>query len=216
MVLSDARSIHRIRSAEEPEFDALAAIYQTSLPRSEQKTVEALAAMALLPGYLFLAAKEKDTVCGFSITLLFADADACLLEYMAVAPEQRGRGVGAWLFMQTMQRPEVAGRFVLAEVDSDKAAAQAGCDARRRKEFYRRLGCRELDGLAYLMPPVLAAEQPPAMEMLAWRQSLPASVEKARLRQWLECCYTQVYHQAADDPRMAAMLQGLPNEIQLV
>lgn len=209
-------SLHRIQSADESEFNGLISIYQASLPESEQKSIAALAAMVSAPGYLFLVVKEQDAVVGFSITLCFASSNACLLEYMAVSPHHRGRGAGAYLFTQTVQQEGVATRYLLAEVDSDQAPAHSGSNESRRKLFYRRFGCREIAGLSYIMPPVSGTAQPPAMEMLVFQRNLPASVEKSELRQWLQCCYMQVYHQAAEDPRIEAMLKQLPDDIQLV
>lgn len=214
--VSCALNLHRIHSAEESEFSGLVSIYRASLPISEQKSIESLAAMVESLGYIFLAAKQNDAVIGFSITRCFTNSDACLLEYMAISQHHRGRGVGAYLFAQTVQQQEVAERYVLVEVDSNKAPAPPSSDESRRKMFYRRLGCREIAGLSYIMPPVLATQLPPAMELLVYKRTLPASVKKSRFRQWLQCCYAQVYQQPAEDPRIDAMLKELPDDIRLV
>ncbi len=165
------------------------------------------------PEYLFLVALHENAVAGFSITLCFASSDACLLEYLAVAASRRAQGIGRRLFTEAAKHSQQSGRFLLAEVDSDNAANTA--DAEQRKAFYRRLGCREVEGLRYIMPPVASA-RPPEMNLFAHRQSLPPSIDKAHLRIWLQCIYAEIYGQTPDDPRLEHMLEGLPDNIRLI
>ena len=110
---------------------------------------------------------------------------------------------------------QLRGRFLLMEVESDRFPSPEQIDRSRRKEFYRRLGCREIEGLRGLMPPV-TREQPPPMEMLVHSEGLPEAIEKERLRRWLAACYEQVYGVAADDPRIEAMLRELPESVRLI
>lgn len=202
----------RVTSAEEPAFADLVCIYCEAHPASEIKSVDALAAMIERPEYLFLAAVEADAVIGFAIAVALAGTDATLLEYMAVDTAHRGRGVGQQLFRAVAQ---MSGRFLLVEVDSDRFPSQDAQDRARRKQFYRRLGCRQIEGLTYRMPRVSTAE-PPLMDMLVQRGELPEVLEKTHLRTWLEACYAQVYQQVLPDERIEAMLADLPDDIRLV
>ncbi len=207
--------LERVISAGEPAFAELLAIYTQAHPASERKSPSLLASMIQRPEYQFLAAAEAGRIVGFSIVLCFPGSDACLLEYMAVERSQRGRGVGQRLFSMTRSWDALEGRFLIAEVDSDKGTSPDRADRTRRKGFYRRLGCREVAGLNYLMPPVSGAA-PPTMDLLVWRAEMPPSIPKLRLRGWLEAIYTQVYSQPATDPRIDFMLQGLPGEVDLI
>src|SRR6185437_3470394 len=134
-------------------------------------------------------------------------SDAALLEYMAVRAKYRGSGVGTALFGAVAEWPEIADRFLLVEVDSDRKDSDERQERARRKAFYRRLGARELEGVRYVMPPVTEAT-PPVLELMVYRRELPGCIEKERVRGWLEDCYAQVYGVAADDPRIDAMLAG--------
>jgi GNAT superfamily N-acetyltransferase len=206
--------VHRVLSSVQPEFDTLVRIYTEAHPGSERKPIAALQRMIERPEYLFLAAKQDNVVVGFSIALAFANSDAALLEYMAVGADHRGRGLGELLFRATAQRPQINERFLLIEVDSDHTNTADTADRERRKAFYRRLGCRQIDGLTYVMPPV-SSTQPPLMNMLVYRRAMPDAIGKARLRGWLEACYAQVYQQRLPDGRIDAMLAGLPDSISI-
>jgi len=190
-------------------------IYAESIPPSERKSAEQLAAMVAQPEYSFLAAVENGTVVGFSIAANLRDTEAALLEYMAMAPHQRGRGIGAWLFRETVAQPHLVGRFLLVEVDSDRTKSSDNAERTRRKAFYRRLGAKEVDGLRYRMPRVSSATPPP-MELLVFREKLPAFIEKSCARSWLQSCYAQVYGMPTESPQIEAMLVGLPERVALV
>ena len=207
--------IERLVSAVEPAFDALLRIYANALPPSECKSVDALRRMINRPEYLFLASVDEDAVIGFSIAIAFADSDAALLEYMAVDAGRRGAGVGQQLFHATASQPQFRGRLLLIELDAEATHGTDPGMITRRKAFYRRLGCRQIEGLTYLMPQVSGA-RPPLMDMLVHRDELPGSVEKEHLRALLAACYTQVYGAPASDPRIGEMLRGLPESIRLI
>jgi ribosomal protein S18 acetylase RimI-like enzyme len=207
--------LRRVRSVHETEFDDLVKIYTEAHPRSERKSPERLSTMIQQTGYFFLVAVESSVVVGFSIVRAFDNSDAALLEYMAVAHDRRNQGVGQRLFVETANFEEISSRFLLAEVDSEKKPTDDRADRIRRKNFYRRLGCREVEQLCYIMPPV-SSSAPPDMDILVYKRDLPPFIELTRLRQWLVCCYVQVYGLSASDPRIANMLQGLPANVRLV
>jgi len=165
--------------------------------------------------YEFLVALDGHDVQAFSIVKRFSDADGCLLEYMAVERPLRGRGVGGRLFRAACTTPAIVTRHVLLEVESEGEEGLERTVRARRKAFYRALGCREVSGLAYLMPSV-AVSRPPPMNVLIYRATLPPVIEKPRLRRWLECIYSEVYQAPADDPRIASMLGPLPDRITLL
>jgi GNAT superfamily N-acetyltransferase len=208
-------AVRRLLSAAEPEFRELVRIYIAAHPVGELKPLALLARMIERPEYFFLALMDGDSVAGFAISICFSDSDAALLEYMAVDAPHRNRGLGGYLFKQTAEFECLAERYLLIEVDSDKSASPDHQDRIRRKNFYRRLGCREIEGLSYLMPRVSSAIPPP-MDILVQRHALPASIEKTRIRRWLQSCYSEVYQVPPGDPRIDSMLEHLPLDVRLI
>jgi ribosomal protein S18 acetylase RimI-like enzyme len=208
--------IHRVQNSMEPWFAELLRIYEEAHPASERKSTEALLLMLRRPEYLFHVVTQEDQVVGFSIVLCFLESDAALLEYMAVDRKWRGRGIGQVLFREMFQLQEMAERYLLIEVDSDQAGTIDSVTATRRKAFYQKLGCRQIEKLRYLMPQV-STSLPPAMELFVHRQNLPPGIlERSHLRAWLESCYVQVYGKDARDPRIETMLNPLPAVLRLL
>jgi GNAT superfamily N-acetyltransferase len=213
--LAEPVVVDRVKTSSDPRFEELVAIYREALPSSERKPSTQLAAMIEKPGYVFLVLTIEGRVVGFAISVCFERADACLIEYMAVAADRRGRGLGNLLFNSVVEMPEVSDRYLLAEVESEMAPSDDHLDRVRRKRFYRRLGCMQVEGLDYLMPAV-SSTTPPAMNIMVRRRNLPGEVSKGLLRMWLEDIYVNVYSKAASDPRIDKMLENLPERPGLI
>jgi GNAT superfamily N-acetyltransferase len=214
--------LEQLASSDGDSFRQLYAIYAASIAAREQKGESWIAAMINDPQYRVWVAKAGGLVRGFSILFVPAGGGFALLEYMAVAPDQRDHGMGAELFRQTVNQAVTAdGRKlpVVLEVDSDREASSDRALRTRREQFYRRLGCLRVAGLRYLMP--LGGEgAPPEMDLLVYPAEPlggPARNEVARsdVKRWLETIYRDVYRCAPDDPRPAQMVAALPDPVPL-
>lgn len=209
--LSNLMQFQQLSDGASPDFTGLVRIFEASFPASERKSVTALRQMLARPEYMFLIALAGETVTGFSIAIALEGTDATLLEYMAVAAGERRRGLGRELFRRTVSAMCTDGPLLI-EVDSDRVSDAGPTDAARRKAFYRGLGCREIQDLTYRMPRV-ADVDPPPMEMLLCARQTPSAIPKITLRHWLEACYSQVYGESVDDPRIDAMVADLPASV---
>lgn len=205
--------IERLTEEMPAAWEAMLRIYGEALPESERKSNDALRRMLANSAYLFRIAWIGDVAAGFSIVMHCAGCDASLLEYLAVAADQRGEGIGRRLFEMVVR--DMESRWLLLEVEQNETEPSAGDDRGRRDRFYRARGCRRLAGLRYCMPPV-RPETPPPMNLYVFRRDLPAEVAQASVRRWLECLYAEVYGRSANDPAIAAMLTGLSERIPLV
>jgi hypothetical protein len=92
------------------------------------------------------------------------------------------------------------------EVDSEREQAKDLAIRIRRKNFYLRLGCIQIEGLDYLMPAV-SEERPPVMDLLYHAGGRAHIVTGAQLRVWLTTLYVEVYGRSADDSDIALMLE---------
>jgi hypothetical protein len=160
-----------------------------------------------------LVLEEGDQVLAFSILFVARAAGVALLEYMATDGAYRDAGLGTETFGETLARSD--GLPLLVEVDSDREAAGDREIRARRKRFYRRCGCLEIEGLAYRLP-LPGAGAAPQMDLLVHPNGARPIISKDRLRQWLETVFVDVYEQRADDSRIAAMLAPLPDPVALI
>jgi len=194
-------------------FATLVCLYEQSFPEAERKPVDWLRRMLATENYFLFLATEEGAPVGFAVARLLSGGSTALLEYMAVAHAQRERGLGRQIVLGTAHAVQAPLRTLLLEVESDRVDSPDRVLRTRRKNFYRSLGAREMQGLRWIMPPVTGTP-PPAMEMMIFGTENP--VPRHQLRTWLTDIYVDVYDQSADDPRIDSMLNSLPDEVRLI
>jgi GNAT superfamily N-acetyltransferase len=207
--------LKQLESRDGETLRQLYAIYAASIAAREQKPESWLGAMIGTPEYRVWVAKAGGLVRGFSILFLSLTEGFALLEYMAVAPDQRNQGLGGELFRRSVERAMTSeGRKVpvLLEIDSDREASADRAIRMRRERFYRRLGCVRISGLHYNMP--LAGEGPaPEMDLMVYSAEPLDRLGRGELKRWLQTIYRDVYHCSPDDPRIEQMVHGLPDPL---
>ncbi len=194
--MTPAPPIRRLTEASDAALTAVERTYVAALPSGERKPVAWLRSLPARPDYHLLFAGDA----GFAVLYVPPDpADAALLEYLAVDAAARGGGVGGRLFAAA---GAAAARPVLVEVEAGDP------DADRRRAFYRRHGCRALVGLEYTLP---LPGAPPMGLMVARADTM----SRSDLARWLATVYADVYGQGRDDPRVATMVAGVADPVQL-
>jgi GNAT superfamily N-acetyltransferase len=211
----DPVMLKQLTSAEGAPFRQLFAIYAASIAAREQKPEAWVRAMVAAPQYRVWIAEDGGRVLAFSILFVPPGKGFALLEYMAVQPEQRGRGFGGELFRRTVEQavtPEGAKVPVLLEVDTDREASSDQALRTRRLRFYRRLGCMKIAGLHYVMP-LPGIGPAPEMDLMIYRAEPATELAFGDLERWLRTVYQDVYHVSSEDPRIAQMLGSLPDPV---
>ncbi len=190
--------------------ESVLALYRETIVPPEQRPE---ADVRRLPGrsdYQVLAAQRGEETIGFAISFLPPGEDFWLFEYAATDPAERGRGVGAALFRRAQAAAGEA-KTGLIEVDAEREGDDL---TRRRLRFYARLGARRVRGLDYVLP-LRTHGVPPPMVLLAFAPGSANSIPAAMLRGWLGRVYSDVYGQPPDDPRLARMINSLPDDVAL-
>jgi GNAT superfamily N-acetyltransferase len=209
--------VEQLQSCDAPAFRELYQVYATSIVARERKPEAWICKLVRSPEYRVWVMKRAGRVTAFSIVFVPATDDFALLEYMAVAAEQRNRGMGSALFKQSVQRavaPDGRSRPVVLEIDSDREASGDQEMRTRRQQFYRRLGCLKISGLRYILP--LPGEgPPPEMDLMVYSPTPLRQLAKTELERWLSTIYRDVYHRAPHDPRIARMLHDVPDPVPL-
>lgn len=213
--MADLEQVQQLQSCDGPTFRELYEIYALSIAARERKPEAWICKMVRAPDYRFWVMPGAGRIQGFSILFVPPAERFALLEYMAVAPEQRNHGVGGRLFKQTMARAPQQGRIpIVLEVDSDREASPDRELRSRRQQFYRRLGCVRIADLHYILP--LPGFGPvPEMDLMLYAADPPRQLAKIDLERWLKTIYRDVYRCSPDDPRIAQMLHDVPDPVRL-
>ncbi len=188
------------------DFEQLYRIYEQALPASERKPRAVVEGLVRRADYRVVALKAGEEVLSFLVVFVSSTEAVALLEYLATSQHVRNQGLGAFMVAKAV---ELAGaRPLLFEVDSERGAFADQTLCLRRKHFYFRQGCRQIESLHYRMPQV-GEMKPPAMDLLySWRgRGTPPEPEL--IRKWLKTLYEEVYSRPANDPWIEVMMAGL-------
>ncbi len=185
-------------------FDQFFAIYEEALPAGERKAREDIAALSKRPDCSILGLARDGEVIAFAIVFASDTAPVGLLEYMATSKALRNAGLGARLFAMALACME--GRVMLVEVESEREGTADLPLRERRKNFYFRLGCQQVEKLDYIMP-MVSEDMPPVLDLLYHPGGKTLRVTDTMLRTWLEAVYVGVYGRSASDGNIALMLE---------
>ena len=205
-----AATLRPVASAKGAEMDQVLHLYRGAIPARERKAEIAIRGMIASPTHRLEIADIDGEIAGFF--LLYQGEAVSLLEYLVTAEAVRGRGLGAELYRRA--RLLALPRPLLVEVDSDEEWSADEALRRRRIAFYRRLGCRSVDGLSFVLP-LPGESAPPQLKLLVDTVAGP-SLPAAELSGWLREIYTGVYGMPSDDPRLDAMVGALPPSLFLI
>lgn len=194
-----------LAAADSSSFEEFYRIYKESIAVREQKPRDQIAALIERPDYRLLLARRSGRIVGFSVVFLPRHEPFALLEYMAIQEAERSGGIGAELF-----RRSLLDRPVLLEVDSDQSGDWA--INHRRILFYRRLGCRRVEGLSYILPLPLEGP-PPEMDLMIHVPPATDRLSKSELERWLKVIYRDVYGCSADDFRIDQMMESVADPV---
>lgn len=190
------------------DFERVFEIYEEALPACERKSRRQVVEMVMREDYRVVAMKAGEEVVGFFVVFLSLNQEVGLLEYMGTARQVRNQGLGGEMFRKAA---EIAGeRPLLAEVDSEREDSPDREIRRRRKSFYFRQGCQQVEGLDYLMPRV-GDSKPPVMDLLYHWKGCSTAPSDELIRRWIKTVYAEVYQRPRDDPGIEWMMNGLTN-----
>jgi ribosomal protein S18 acetylase RimI-like enzyme len=189
----------------------LKAIYLKSFPPSERDAFPKLVQhVSEGRGCLFTARLGGELV-GFAVTMPLPRTDAHFLQYLAVAPRFRDRGIGSKLLGTVRQRLRRAGDAsgLILEVEPDDRAPRKAL-RKRRIEFYRRNGARIVECAPHYRAPGPAGQG--ALDyMLMWLpfRGTAETPCGAVLRRLVRSIFVYGYGCHADEPSLRAVLRGL-------
>lgn len=114
-------------------------LYQKSFPESERKPFSVIQRKAAMGSMEILLLKEDGRRVGFAITAM--EGPLVLLDYFAIAPRNRGQGLGSEALM--LLRELYSDKLFFLEIEETDESAENYEERLRRKQFYLRNGMLE-------------------------------------------------------------------------
>jgi ribosomal protein S18 acetylase RimI-like enzyme len=190
----------------------LRAIWEDSFPASERGDFgEMIEDIANGTRWLFVAL-DADHLIGFAVLLHSIIPGVHLLEYLAIARDQRNHGLGAKLLKhlqaEIKQRGNSSG--IIFEVESDDADTDERELRARRIAFYKRNGAQIIDCVSDYRVPNLAGAGTLKMKLMWLPLAAHSTIlQGSQLRDCIIAIYTQSYDLPPDHPLIQQTLEQI-------
>ena len=110
-------------------------------PESERKPLSGILSLCARCEYDVLAADDDGMFVAYALVYRPREGRTLLLDYLAVEPDMRGRGVGQAMLRALRQRYAETADCLMIECERPKAAPDEA-EARRRIRFYQHAGAQ--------------------------------------------------------------------------
>lgn len=202
----------RISDTASQQFAASIAILRDSIAGEVQLPEQRLLELLDAGDYRLFALNVGGEILGAALLYFAPKLHFAWLDYMAVAPHQRGQGLGSSLFRAIV---DVAwqhhAEWLLLEVDDDHARDQA--IQRKRIEFYRRLGARLLLNVPYRFPSAFG--EPVPMQLMACPLVPGAELPAEYLDSVVTKIFLKIHGRGGSDPLLLQFRRDLPQCIEM-
>lgn len=189
-------------------------IYTDSFPLNERHSPEVIRERLARGGYTLIVGRVPAEIVFFALLWPLEGSRFVLLDYMATRGGYRGRGAGSAFLREIPASPELAGKFLVMELESP-ASGENREQRRKRVEFYRRQGARELQGVPYFMPG-LAGGGPTEMILMMLPAYDKDTIEGRIVREIIAQIYRELYNRGPDDPLLDSITSAIPGSVRLI
>jgi len=191
---------------------AFAAIYEQSFPASERDDTEDLLARIEAGQRQGYVASEDGETVGIAVVLPLAGPPVAFLEYIAVDPRRRSRGIGTEMLAQLRRELADLDGILLELEPPESASGEERVTRERRLDFYLRNDAAIVECAPNFRAPNLENPEERVRFTLVW---LPLAREGepppsgSFLQECVAAVLTQSYELDAADPLVAEVVADL-------
>jgi GNAT superfamily N-acetyltransferase len=201
------------------EFEQSLDIYKSSFPSNETRPIEKVVVMLKNDkNYHLFISVNNNSVVGISLMYIFYPLRIGLLDYMAVIPNYRRRGIGEKLFKFTLQKFNALvsnGIGLLIEIQKETVLdPEESVIRKKRISFYTSLGAKVLEGVNYLLPPMRNGGEAEEMYLMIRPLWEVHHLSKASVVKYISAIYSTIY-QYHYNYLLERITQKLPAKIVL-
>lgn len=188
-------------------------IYHVSFPANEKQPVSLLAERISRGDCSLQVAIVDQKVVGMALVWVFKDTRYGLLDYLAVKPEYRGSGIGAFC-MKAIQNNMISQQKILIIEVEDPAFGEDQENKLRRIDFYERCGALYLSNTPYMLP---ALDGTTATPMLIFAMVAPNTEDLPgqEIKDLFTTIFERVYGKTAEDALLNTFLPHIQSRILL-
>jgi predicted N-acetyltransferase YhbS len=203
-----------VTQIEDKAFEAAIEIYLAAFPPEESQPVPVVTERVrqglsrLYVGYL------GQEVVSMALLWSLQGTDFILLDYLATSPAHQNKSIGAKFLQEMYARLKESGKYFVIEVEDPDFEPNRELK-RRRLEFYRRNGARQLKATGYILPPIQNEIATP-MRLLVMPELPQKELEAETVRKLIRQLYRELYGRDENDPILNSFVNKIQAPVEIV
>jgi ribosomal protein S18 acetylase RimI-like enzyme len=200
---SSRLSFSRVERYGSRRFRDAMRIYVVEFPRESRLSIHRIRALLKERDYQLIVAEEEGRVLGFALIWLCRRPALVHLDYIAIARQWKGKGIGTALYgwlIKHLQELSPRASLLTLEVDAELIA------------FYQRSQTRLLREVSYLFPGPLG---PVPMQLMVYDAQDRGTLDRKTVRGMIRALYCGLHRRQPTDSSLRFCLSRLPAQIAL-
>ena len=189
-------------------------IYEDSFPSEERRPFKELITDQHAGNYTMYVSFEKKKVKGIISLFRPSNCKFVLLDYFAVHPEYRSKGMGSGLFKELIAECQKTRKILCLEVEQP-LSDDVTDDRCRRISFYRKGGAKVLTNYTYLLPDLDHSGVITKMCLMFVGGTTLVKMERSELAMFIESIFFHLYKRNMENEQLKHNLRELPTELIL-
>jgi ribosomal protein S18 acetylase RimI-like enzyme len=197
-------SFTRVERYSSGRFREAMQIYQAEFPIRSRLPITRIRQLLSTGSYQLFVARDSGRVLGLALVWVCARPAFAHLDYIAVAQQWKGRGIGTafyrWLIAHLKELSSRA-QLLTLEVDDELI------------DFYRRSQTRVLHQVPYLFPGPRGAVP---MHLMVYDCRGRETLDRAVVQGLIRALYRGIHNRGSDDALLRSFISGVPHPVSLV
>lgn len=205
-----------ITDVESGDYREAMRIFVEAFPPNQRPPVEIFKGAVRAGRHLLFGGRLEGKIVAMAMLWPMCKADFILFDYMATDAPYRGRGIGAAFakYLLDFVRQGGIGKYLLMEVENPLLGENKE-EKKRRVNYYRRLGARQMKGVRYILPAWPGLK--PAEMILMVMPPYPGGIMSgATVKEIVLHVYRTLYRRKDGDPIMAPFLESVGETVELI
>jgi GNAT superfamily N-acetyltransferase len=206
----------QIKDVNDRDFKEAMRIYTESFPPNERQPINIIGKRLNQNLYkIFVGLLGKRAVF-MALLYPLKNTDFILFDYMATDKNFRNKGIGSKFlkYLLGVLKKYTPDKYLILEVEDPKYGNNKE-QRKRRVNFYKRLGAKEMKNVSYILPP-LSGNIPTEMILMVFPEYKEQKVDGDMVKKLITKIYKELYNRDEDDSLLNSFIHEMNNSIELI
>ena len=207
---------HEIKDVRHNDFKEAMDIYINSFPPNERHSVGVIEKRARGKLYKIFVGRLEKKVVFMALLYPLKNTRYILLDYMATLKDFRNKGIGA-KFMKNLYKElenNTSYDFIIFEVENPRYGDNKEY-RKKRVEFYKRAGAKELKNVRYVLPP-LSGDVPTEMMLMVLPKTNKKTIDGNIVKKVIIQIYRELYNRDKTDVFLKSFIHKITSDIEII